>query len=294
MKAADYIIITPVRNEAALLSHTIGSVLAQSLKPAAWIVVNDGSTDGTQALMDQAAAKHDWIWLVHRPDRGFRKPGAGVMEAFCDGYDRIGATPWEFLAKLDGDLSFAPDYFEKCVAHFTADPKLGIAGGTVCGMANGRLRVESSGDPPFHVRGATKIYRRKCWNDIGGLLKVTGWDTLDEVKANMLGWSTRSFPDLPIQHHRYAGDADGAWKNWVKNGRANYVTGYHPLFMFAKCLSRLAEKPRVLASVALGCGFISGYLRRAPRVQDADLIRYLRDQQIRRLTLRESLWTKRA
>jgi hypothetical protein len=192
---------------------------------------------------------------------------------------------------LDGDLAFAPSYFEKCFARFEADARLGIGGGTICGRSNGQLAVESREDPPFHVRGATKIYRRSCWDAVGGLIKAPGWDTLDEVKANMLAWTTYTFAELTLEHFRHTGNADGVWKNWVKNGRANYISGYHPLFMFCKCLSRLREKPYGLVSAGLGFGFLSGYWRGTPRVDDESLIKYFRNQQIRRLTLRRSLWS---
>ena len=122
----------------------------------------------------------------------------------------------------------------------------GIGGGTIC-IETGERRCRSAkGDPAFHVRGATKIYRRTCWDAIGGLLRETGWDTLDEINANMLGWHTFTFDDLRLIHHRETGRADGSWKNWVKNGRANYVVGYHPLFMLAKCAKRVVERPYVV------------------------------------------------
>src|SRR5262249_30682306 len=161
---------------------------------------------------------------------------------------------------------FEHDYFECCFAHFDSDPKLGIGGGTICGDINGTLVEESPGDPRFHVRGATKIYRRACWDAIGELAKAPGWDTLDEVKANMLGWKTYTFPELKLKHFRFTGNADGTWKNWVKNGRANYVTGYHPLFMLLKCAKRLLKKPYGIASFGLLSGFCGAYLRRVPQV----------------------------
>jgi glycosyltransferase involved in cell wall biosynthesis len=287
-----YVIISPVRNEAAHLSHTIDSVVSQTLPPRLWVLVDDGSTDATPSLIESAAKQHSWIRGIHRPDRGFRQAGGGVIQTFYDGYESLGQTAWDYIVKLDGDLSFEPTFFAQCLQHFGQDARLGIGGGTICHDVGGTLIQESCGDPPFHVRGATKIYRRACWDGIGGLLKAPGWDTLDEVKANMLGWKTYTFPELKLNHHRYAGDADGAWKNWVKNGRANYITGYHPLFMLCKFFSRLPEKPCGIAALALLWGFLSGYAKRIPRVNDPDLIRYLRDQQIRRLTLRSSLWSK--
>ena len=290
MSSAAYIIITPVRNESRHLQKTIDSVVGQTVRPQQWIIVNDGSTDQTRLIIDAAAKKHSWITGVHRPDRGFRKAGGGVIEAFYDGYKLIGRGPWDFLVKLDGDLSFEPSYFAACFDRFTADPQLGLGGGTICNDIDGVLVVEAKSDAPFHVRGATKIYRRACWEAIGDLIQAPGWDTLDEIKANMLGWKTYSFPEQKVNHHRVAGGVDGAWNNWVKNGRANYITGYHPIFMLLKCAQRLFKKPHGVAGLGLFAGFFSGYLKRIPQVEDKDLIKYLRRQQMNRILLRENLW----
>jgi glycosyltransferase involved in cell wall biosynthesis len=293
MSRAKYVIITPARNEAEYIQKTIDAVARQTIRPEAWIVVDDGSTDATPALIDAAAIEHPWLQPLHRADRGFRRSGGGVIEAFYDGYKKVEQTAWDYVVKLDADLSFEPAYFSSCIAAFEKDAKLGIGGGTICALVNGELASESAGDPPFHVRGATKIYRRACWEAIGGLVRAPGWDTLDEVKANMLGWTTYSFPELKLHHFRPAGDADGVWKNWVKNGRANYVTGYHPIFMLCKCFSRLRERPYGVVAAALFCGFFGGYLQKAPQVQDRALVRYLRQQQIRRMTFRDSLWARK-
>jgi len=290
MTAPEYVIVTPVRNEGPHLRATIDSVVSQTNRPKLWVIVNDGSTDATAGIIDDAARCHAWIRALHRPDRGFRKSGGGVIEAFYDGYKLIPAQGWEFIVKLDGDLQFQPDYFSACLGKFTADPSLGIGGGMVCSEVHGDWIEETKGDPPFHVRGATKIYRRSCWEASGGLLQAPGWDTLDELKANMLGWHTYTFRDIKLLQLKSTGTADGAWKNWVKNGRANYITGYHPLFMLAKSLSRLRERPYGLISAGLIYGFCSGYLQRIPQVADRDLVKYLRAQQWNRLCGRKSLW----
>jgi biofilm PGA synthesis N-glycosyltransferase PgaC len=306
----NYAIITPVRNEGSHLAKTIESMAAQTIRPIQWVIVNDGSTDQTPLLIDAAAKTHPWISPLHRPDRGYRKSGGGVIDAFYDGYALLkemekhctlppngGAASnegnpfrWSFLAKLDGDLSFEKDYFEKCLARFSSDKSLGIGGGRVYCHVNGQCIDDSPGDPAFHVRGATKIYRRKTWDAIGGLLRAPGWDTLDEVKANMLGWKTYSFADLHVVQLKPTGAADGTWRNWFKNGRANYISGYHPLFMLSKCIRRSFKKPFIVASCGLLAGYVSGYLKKTPRVPDPELIRYLRRQQISRLLLQPSLW----
>lgn len=286
----EYVIVTPARNEEAFIERTIESVAAQTIPPARWILVDDGSTDGTRRLMEEGARRYPWIRTVARPDRGDRRAGGGVMEAFYAGFNLLDGQGWDYLVKLDGDVTFDAHYFEKCFAHFAAEPKLGVASGSVCAQVNGTLCLEAKGDPPFHVRGASKIYRRKCWQAIGGLIQATGWDTVDELKANMLGWTTRTFPDIQLIHHRPTGAAYGAWSNWLKNGRANYMTGYHPLFMLVKCASRLVKRPYGIAALGLWVGFCGEYLKRRPQVPDAEVIRYLRREQMKRLFFRRSLW----
>ena len=283
-----YVVISPVRDEEAYLRFTIESMLAQTIRPTEWVIVNDGSTDSTGAIIDEYAAQHSWIRAVHRGNRGFRKAGGGVVEAFNDGYRTLDTEDWQFVVKMDGDLTFEADYFEKCLENFHRDPQLGIGGGVICYIENGAKRFEFC--PEFHVRGATKIYRRECWDAIGGFWPAPGWDTMDEVKANMLGWGTRSFPDLHLQHHRYTGTADGIWAGMVKNGRANYVCGYHPLFMLAKCCLRLPKRPYVIGSIGLLYGFLSGYLKQIPQVDDRKTIGFLRRQQLGRLWGRETIW----
>jgi len=289
-QAIQYIIITPVRDEVEYIEKTLESVIRQTVLPSQWIIVDDGSTDGTSEILDIHAVQTKWIKVVHRGNRGYRAAGGGVIEAFYAGYSVLTDDHWDFIVKLDGDLSFAPDYFEQCFKIFEAEVELGIGGGTVCQLENGQLKVDSIGDPPFHVRGATKIYRWACWEKINPLVKAPGWDTIDEVKANLHGWTTRTFAELKLVQHKPTGGADGNWHNWFKNGRANYITGYHPLFMLAKCAKRALRKPILLESMALLAGFCSGYLKRIPQVPDDEVIRYLRRQQIRRLLLRSSIY----
>ena len=283
-----YVIITPARDEEAYLEKTILSVVGQSLLPVQWIIVNDGSQDKTGSIIDRYAEIYPWITARHRPNRGYREAGGGVMNTFYDGYAQIESSQWEFLVKLDADLSFSSSYFEHCFAEFAQDESLGIGGGGIYHEKYGQLELEES--PKFHVRGATKIYRRECWEELGGLLCAPGWDTVDEVKANMLGWSTRSFVELRVSHYRLTGGADGAWKDCIKNGRANYISGYHPLFMLFKCVRRLSKKPYVSGAFGLMWGFLSGYAKGIPQVGDITLIKYTRTQQLRRLCLLDSIW----
>jgi biofilm PGA synthesis N-glycosyltransferase PgaC len=283
-----YVIVTPVRDEEKHIEATVNAVVSQTTRPTEWIIVNDGSTDSTGKILDAVAAQYPWIQVVHRQNRGYRKAGGGVVEAFYAGYSVLRSTDWDFVVKLDGDLTFEPDYFEKCLGHFETEPELGIGGGEIYHDIDGELRIEAN--PKFHVRGATKIYRRSCWEQIGGLWVAPGWDTIDEVKANMFGWKTHSFPELKLLHHRFTGTAEGLLRDRIKHGLACYISGYHPLFMSIKCFSRVAQKPYVIGAGAILYGFVKGYATHANRVSDTQMIGYLRNQQLRRLFGMSTIW----
>jgi poly-beta-1,6-N-acetyl-D-glucosamine synthase len=150
------------------------------------------------------------------------------------------------------------------------------------------LKLEEN--PRFHVRGATKIYRRACWEAIGGLWPAPGWDTIDEVKANMLGWKTYSFADLHLLHHRFTGSEDGLLRDRVKHGMVCYISGYHPLFVAASCLHRITQKPYVIGSAAILYGFLKAHLTHPPRLEDRSYVTYIRGQQLRRLVGMQTIW----
>jgi biofilm PGA synthesis N-glycosyltransferase PgaC len=283
-----YVVVTPVRDEEEHLHRTVDSIIVQTIRPTEYVIVNDGSKDKTGQIIDNYAREYPWIRAVHRNDRGFRKPGGGIIEAFYSGYDALQFRDWDFMSKLDGDLSFGPRYFESIFERFNSNPKLGIAGGGLFHMEDGVKVVETC--PIFHVRGGAKVYRRKCWDAIGGLWVGPGSDAIDEVKANMLGWSSQSFFELEMHHHRFTGATYGRFGGAVKDGRADYVCGYHPLFMLAKCGVRLVRKPYIVGSLALFYGFVSSYFKGIPQVDDPSLIKYLRSQQLARLLNRPTIW----
>lgn len=283
-----YVIITPVRDEEKYIEATLECVLRQTILPVEWKIVDDGSTDRTGAILDRYATQYPWIRVIHRVNRGFRKSGGGVVEAFYEGYSSLQCHDWDFIVKLDGDLSFSPEYFEKCLEYFRREPNLGIGGGKIYHTISGKLELEPN--PIFHVRGATKIYRKGCWEAIGGLWISAGWDTIDEVKANMLGWKTYSFSDLQLHHHRFTGTADGLVRDRVKHGKVCYVSGYHPIFVLASCLYRIVQKPYFLGSAAILYGYLKAHLTRPLRVEDPSYVAYIRNQQIRRLLGMQTVW----
>ena len=283
-----YVIITPVRDEERYIRDTIQSVRSQTVKPKQWIIVNDGSTDRTADVIKEYTYGCRWIRTLHRGNRGYRKSGAGVVEAFYDGYNSLDYEDWEFLVKLDADLRFDESYFEHCFNHFLKNPKLGIGGGMVYNLLNKKERAEKT--PIFHVRGATKIYRRACWDDIGGLIRAPGWDTVDELKANMLGWQTTTFSNLRVVQLKPTGTAEGKLKDLVKGGRAAYISGYHPAFMALRCLRRIFLSPYIVGAFALLYGYCRGYFDGTKRVDDGELIKFIRRQQVNKILGRNSIW----
>lgn len=289
-----YIVITPARNEAEYLPDTIRSMTSQTMVPLEWVIVNDGSSDETAGIIDAAAAKYPWITAIHvltkdqTSVRGDRAIDAKEIIAFHKGFHRSTfAESWDFVVKLDADVGFSADYFERCLQEFTRDPMLGVGGGSVVNKIPGGFERESH--PVFHVRGATKIYRRDCWEAMGGISTAQGWDTLDEVKANQLGWQTRTFPDIEILHYRPTGAANGAWKNGVKNGMWSYQIGYHPLYLLLRSARQLFRRPYLTGSVALVTGYCLAALTGNART-DSDLARYVRQQQWNRIAGKPSIW----
>ncbi len=284
-----YIVISPVRNEGEFLPQTIATMRRQSMVPLKWVIVNDGSRDNTAALAAEAAGEVPWIELVEHQDRGFRQPGSGVVDAFYEGFERAADLPWQYVVKLDGDLCLPPDYFERLIAAFEDEHRLGICSGDIYIETETGPVLDSPSDPGFHVRGAAKMYRRACWHDIGGIHRVTGFDTVDNVSANMHGWQTRRLAELRVIHLRKTGQASGVWGNACKNGIGANAIGYHPAFVLAKCVRRaFAGAP--LDALGILCGYVGGFFMTIPRVRDRDVIRYLRRQQWNRLLGRESIW----
>lgn len=282
-----YAIVTPVKNEEKYLEGMIASVVHQTIPPNRWIIVDDGSTDRTGEIIREAESRWDWITRVSiEVSSAPRKPGGEAVLHL--GLKMLNLAEFDFLARMDGDISFEPDYFDRLFREFEKNPRLGIACGVCFGWRKGKLIEEKN--PRFHTRGALKTYRVRCYQEIGGLEKGLGWDTVDEVRANMLGWQTRSFPELKVVHHRPTQAAAGALQGWINTGIANYFAGYHPLFTLARSCRNMVRRPYVLGGLWMLYGFLSGYLKSLPRIRDPELIRYVRKQQWNRLTGKPTIW----
>jgi len=280
-----YVVVTPARDEERTIAATIESMLRQTVRPLRWVIVNDGSTDRTRAVVEPYLAAHPWIELVERADRGHRALGGGVVEAFHDGFARVAGLSWDYVVKFDADQSFDVRYFEGLLERFEADPKLGIASGKTFLVENGRKSIEWCHDD--HVRGSSKMYRRACFEAIGGLEARRGWDMIDETRAQMLGWTTRSFIEHELIHDR---PMDARQSNVLRSrfemGSLYWFLGYHWLYHAVRCArSAVQDFPIVLGGVALFAGYLWAALTRRPRY-DADYVAFVQKSQLARFNWR--------
>jgi glutamate dehydrogenase/leucine dehydrogenase/glycosyltransferase involved in cell wall biosynthesis len=279
---ASYAIVSPVRNEQNYLEQVIASVANQTVLPKQWVLVDDGSTDRTAEILQQAAQTYPWITIVTRRDRGYRQLGKGEAEAFADGYTAVKNAGAEFLLKLDGDVALPPHYAEALLAQFAQNPELGIASGAFSMPVKGSFVVErlSKHNTAAHAR----LYRKECFEDIGGLAPVLGFDTIDEVKARLRGWSVQSFKETKGLHLRPIASSTGAWwKGRAREGKAAYFCGAHPLFALARGVRLLARHPRLTGGLGYLAGYFRDWCRNAPRYREKDVRNAVRGHQLRRL-----------
>lgn len=279
-------LITPVRNEVEHLPRLIRSIVGQGHRPTRWIIVSDGSDDGTDEVGRRAAADHSFITFV-RSGSDSSRDFAAKVRAFDVGVAQL-SDSYDYLGNVDADVEFGPDYFQHLLAKFDADQHLGLAGGTVVDLDAGGRQRPRPGRSDI-VPGAVQLFRRACFEEVGGYLplKFGSEDTVASLTAQMRGWSVRVFPDLIVTHHRTAGTADRSLlAARYREGRRDYAVGYHPAFVLAKALRRLPERPMVAGSVARLAGFTADAARRPARQVNDELVRYLRDRQLRELRLR--------
>jgi poly-beta-1,6-N-acetyl-D-glucosamine synthase len=275
-----YVVISPVKDEAQLIEKTISSMIQQSVKPIVWVIVNDGSSDGTESIILEYAKTYNWIKLINRKSIDSRQRGEGVIKAFYAGYETL-SEKYDFIVKLDGDVSFEPTYFESLLEKFRSDPHLGIAGGGLYEKPDGKSWILLT--TKDHVRGCTKIYRRTCFEAIGGLVPSMGWDGIDEWKALSLGWKINSFVEIKIYHYRYTGAGTGYLKSFYEQGTGAYRMGYHPVYLVARALNHLDEQPYILGGLAMMWAYYISWLRREEMLADQSVVRFIRKNQMIKL-----------
>jgi poly-beta-1,6-N-acetyl-D-glucosamine synthase len=291
MRHRSYVVISPCRDEAAYAERTIASVVRQRERPHRWVIVDDGSTDGTSSILHAAAMEHPWISVVTRHHRPQRALGGGVVEAFNAGLEHIELDTYDYISKLDLDVDLPTGYFSGLMDLMESDPRLATVSGKPFfrEAGDGGRVAERCGDE--NSVGMTKFYRVEAFKAIGGLVPQLMWDAIDCHTARVLGWRALAAtgPALQFEHLRPMGSSDrGILRGRRRHGHGQWLMGTDPLFMLASAVLRLGDTPKILGSVHIVVGYASAACRRVPRHIDEELRRQLR------LFQRQSLlWGKR-
>ena len=284
---SSYVVITPAHNEERYIERTLQSMVAQTVLPTKWVIVDDGSTDGTASVVERYAERHPFIRLVRKtrdPERNF----ARKVHAFNCGLEELTGELYDFIGNIDADISFGSDYFEKILKAFEADPRLGISGGIVFTKFTDKFKTyDHTADS---VGGKVQLFRRACFEEIGGYrpLKFGGIDATAEIMSRMRGWKVCKSFEASAFEHRPTGFAYGnSLVIKVCEGRRFYSLGYDPVFFFLRCLYRAGEYPFLIGSAASLGRYLYGMARRETIALPPDVVSYLRSEQ--RAKLRRSL-----
>jgi glycosyltransferase involved in cell wall biosynthesis len=277
-----YVLVTPARNEERFIEGTLASVCAQTVRPRKWVVVSDGSTDGTDDIVRRYAARHPWIEFVRRPPRTERHFAAKV-QCFNAGYERLQGLEYDIIGNLDADITFERDYLEFLLGRFAEDPRLGVAGTPFVEQG---VQYDYRFANVEHVSGACQLFRRRCFEEIGGYRPVKGGgiDWIAVTTARMKGWKTRTFLDKACHHHRPMGTAtSNPLRALYRLGRQDYFLGGHPLWQCCRAAFQMTRRPYVLGGVLLLAGFFGALVRRVEKPVPPELVTFHRREQLQRL-----------
>jgi poly-beta-1,6-N-acetyl-D-glucosamine synthase len=284
MTGSRYVILTAARNEEAYIAKTLQSVLDQTDPPLRWVIVSDGSTDRTDAIVREYAAKCGFIELLTVPREGGRNFGSKA-NALRAGYERVRGLNHEFVAILDADISFDPSYYAEMILRFDRDADLGLAGGLLLDCWKEQF-IPQAVSCEWSVSGPVQMFRRSCYDAMGGYrpLPHGGVDAVAEIMVRMQGKRVRTFPEVRVLHHRYTSTEKGsAAVAAFRNGIKEYAYGVHPLFEIVKCVRQFREKPLLVGSLMRFTGYSWAVLRREPRPIPPDVLRFEQAEQMRRL-----------
>lgn len=280
--SSNYVIISPCRNEAEFMRNTLDSVVDQSILPKLWVIVDDGSTDATPDILVEYANKYPFIKIVTRQNRGHRSVGPGVIEAFYEGLDTVDLKQFDFLCKLDLDLIMPPRYFEILIGRMNEEPRLGNCSGKpyFIDKLTGKLVSEGCGDE--NAIGASKFYRRECFEEIGGFIRQVIWDGIDGHRCRQLGWIAMSWDeeDIRFTHLRPMGSSQqNIIVGRMRHGFGQYFMGTSFIYMFVSVIYRMTRPPIVVGGVAMMWGYLKSWITQVPRFEDKKLSAFIRQYQ---------------
>jgi len=264
----------------------LDSVLNQQVQPVSVHIVDDGSSDRTPEILKAYCAKSPLVKFTALKREGARREGgeSAIQVAFA----HVNWDQTQVLARMDADVSFGPEYFVTLLSKFEQDDRLGIGSGLIYEEENGRWTPRFV--PSYHTRGASKLYRRDCYDQIKPIGTLLGWDGQDGARANCYGWKTRTYEDAILFHHRPVGTSVGRIRLFRNLGLSAYYIGYHPLFFLGRAIHSVRRRPFLIGSIMMIAGMAEAYLRNRPREDRKEVISFVRRQQINRLLGRETIW----
>lgn len=278
-----YIIITPAYNEEKYIRYTLDSVVNQTILPRQWIIVDDGSSDRTAEIVKEYVEKYDWIKLFNNYTcKEKRAGGAKVVRAFYIGYNSIKKHDYDFIVKLDADLTLPKNYFEEITKCFENNKKVGLCGGYCSVIKNGKLKKEKSAS--YHLRGPIKSYRKECFDQIGGLKPILGWDGIDEMTAIYKGWDVKILPLQVIHHRPTSTEINRGIESLMFSGREYYKDGNDLLLALLKAFQiSVRKEPLIVSGLIFYCNFIYAMIKNEPRNVDKKLAKFIRNFQYNRI-----------
>lgn len=281
MSDTKYVLISAARNEEEFIELTLKSVVGQTRLPEKWVIVSDGSTDKTESIVLGYARAHDFIELISLEAQDVRNFAAKV-QALKIGYEAVRGDAYDLIGNLDADASFESDYYERIIAEFEKNEKLGVAGGVTYDKINERFvrfaPIEN------RVCGMIQMFRRECFEEIGGYLELRygGEDTAASIMALMNGWEVRTFSAIDAFHHRNRGmSKNGYWQARTRQGMMFYQLGWSPLYMLLQAITRLPEKPWVWGSLVRYGAFFKAWLACERRMVSEEFVSHVRMEQKR-------------
>jgi len=278
-----YVVVTPARNEVQFIELAIKSVAAQKMRPLKWVIVSDGSTDGTDEIVRKYCSEYPWMELVRMPERSERN-FAGKVYAFNAGYARLKNLRFDAIASMDADVSFDSEYFSFLLGKLAEDPRLGLVGTPFQNALNQTYDYRFTSIE--HVSGACQLFRRECFEEIGGYvpLKAGGIDLAAVMAARVKGWKTRTFVEKACVHHRELGTAlGGVLGERFRQGVKDYTFGGHPIWESFRFVYQMTRRPILLGGLALGAGYLSAAVRRIKRPISSEMVVLRKREQMERL-----------
>jgi len=271
-----YILVTPVKNEERSLPDLIQSVANQTIMPALWVIVDDGSTDQTSNIIKESKEKYDWIKSVSLKESP-RDLGKHISQVYREGFDfsinycKVHEIKYEYIGIADADIILSTDFFDRLIEKFEKNSKLGLASGGIYYNYNNELILEKGReDLP---RGGARMFRRKCFEDVGGYSITYAPDSIANIKAKLRGWEIKQFEEIKATQTRRTSTAEGFWKGYWIKGATSYFVNISPCFAMLKSLKYLFNRPYYIG-LAYFWGYFSSFLRKQERIDDAEIREY--------------------